>query len=472
MKLYEMVLDLVLLAIGVTLMLMAQRRNWRPPLLVALLVAAAFRVITLVLTYRVSPYDLANDFWASGYATLHHQDPILNNRSNGWGSLPTYTFVLAAAVWTTFHLHFSWLVIARVPQILCDLGVVVVVGKLVTASGGSRDQAALRRFQYACSPIAIMVSAIHGQLEPSCLLLAFAAMVVVLNGGPGISARRAVAGGVLLGLAISTQSWPILFGPALLVALPSWRRRLQATVGAAAVGVVLFATMPLTVGTPLNKMSYLFKHMISNQPHIGAWGWAGIWVTQDPGAGPVWSAPLWLHLATIGSKLALAAALAAVLWWRRGHPLDVATAVTTLYLVVTPGFGNQYLQWPVPSSLARPTRLTLPLQVVVGAYAAVFYLPLDMTHGAAWQDVDNAMMFVSIAVGAFMVIALPWGRRVWHRPTLPPDDGSDGDTALDSPVPDYVADEVLTERTPEGGVLKENVPGTAPLSDGHTNMPN
>jgi hypothetical protein len=126
----------------------------------------------------------------------------------------------------------------------------------------------------------------------------------------------------------------------------------------------------------------------------------------------------------------------------------VATAVTTLYLIVSPGFGNQYLQWPVPSQLARPTRLTLPLQVVVGAYAAVFYLPLDIAHGAAWQDADNAMMFVSIAVGAFMIIALPWSRRVWHRPTLPPDDVTGGDTAVDSPVSDY-ADEVLTERTPD-----------------------
>jgi hypothetical protein len=464
MKLYQMVIALVLLAIGVALMFIAQRRNWRPSLLVSLVVAAAFRVITLVLTHRVAPYDLANDFWASGYATLHHQDPILHNRSNGWGSLPTYTFVLAAAVWTTYHLHFSWLVIARIPQILCDLGVVVVVGKLVTASGGSRDQAALRRFQYACSPIAILVSSVHGQLEPSCLLLVFAGMVVVLNGGPGISGRRAVAGGALLGLAISTQSWPVLFGPALLIALPTWRRRLQATAGAAAVGIVLFVTMPLTVGTPLNKMSYLFKHMISNQPHIGTWGWAGIWVTQDSSAGPVWSAPLWLHLGAIGSKLALAAAVVAVLWWRRGHPLDVATAVTTLYIAVTPGFGNQYLQWPAPSSLARPTRLTLPVQVVVGAYAAVFYLPLDIVSGTAWQDVDNAMMFVSIGVAAFMVIALPWRRRVWDR-SAPPGGPMDGpldmtvdEAALDTPVPDHVADEMLPEQLPDPD----------PLPKGHT----
>src|ERR1700744_4875077 len=207
MKLYEMVLDLVLLALGVALMLVAQRRNWRPSLLVTLVVAAVLRILTLVLTYKVSPYDLANDFWASGYATLHHHDPILNNRTNGWGSLPTYTFVLAGAAWTVVHLHWSWLVVARIPALLCDLGVVVVVGALVTAAGGSRDQAALRRFQYACNPIAILVSSVHGQLEPACLLLAFSAMVVVMRGGPGILARRAVAGGVLLGFAISTQTW-------------------------------------------------------------------------------------------------------------------------------------------------------------------------------------------------------------------------------------------------------------------------
>ncbi len=471
MNVYQMVSALVLLVVGVALMLLAQRRNWRPSLVVALAVAAVLRVVTLVLTYKVQPYDLVNDFWTSGYATLHHHDPILSNRTNGWGSLPTYTFVLAGAVWTTYHLHFSWLVIARVPALLCDLGVVVVVGKLVSAAGGSRDQAALRRFQYACSPVAILVSSVHGQLEPACLLLAFSAMVVALRGGPGISGRRAVAGGALLGLAISTQSWPVLFGPALLIALPSWRRRLQAVAGGFAVGAVIFATMPLTVGTPLNQMSYLFKHMISNQPTIGTFGWAGVWVTQYHTVHPVWWDPLWLDVAKIGTKVALVVVLLAVFWWRRAHPLDVATVTTTTLIVASPAFGNQYLQWPVPSSLARPARLTMPLQIVVGAYAAVFYLPLNLLTGSTWQDADNAMMFVSLGVAAFMVIALPWGRRVWHRPSGP-DDGTGGEPALDSPVPDYVADEVLPERVPDGGVLTGGGPDAESLSEGHTNMPN
>jgi len=473
MKLYQMVLALVLLAVAVTLMLVAQRRNWRPSLIVALAVAAVLRVATLALTYKVQPYDLANDFWISGYATLHHHDPILTNRANGWGSLPTYTFVLAAAVWTCYHLHFSWLVIARVPALLCDLGVVAVVGRLVTAAGGTGDQAKLRRFQYACSPVAILVSSVHGQLEPACLLLAFAAMTVVLRGGAGISGRRAVAGGVLLGFAISTQSWPVLFGPALLIALPSWRRRLQAVAGGAAVGAVIFATMPFTVGTPWNQMSYLFKHMISNQPTIGTFGWAGVWVTQYHTVHPVWWDPLWLDVAKIGTKAALVLALLAVFWWRRAHPLDIATVTTTTLIVASPAFGNQYLQWPVPSSLSWPSRLTLPLQVVVGAYAAVFYLPLNLLTGTSWQDADNAMMFVSLGVAAFMVIALPWRRRVWLRPPGPGGGtGATGDEqALDSPVPDYVADEVLTERVPGQQLLAETIPDVGPLSKSQPNLP-
>ncbi|HEY0719472.1 MAG TPA: glycosyltransferase 87 family protein, partial [Streptosporangiaceae bacterium] len=322
-----------------------------------------------------------------------------------------------------------------------------------------RDKAALRRFQYACNPVAILVSSAHGQLEPFCLLLAFSGFVVVLRGGQSVSARRAMASGALLGLAISGQTWPVLFGPALLAALPTWRRRLQAVAGAALVGVVLFVTMPLTVGTPLNKMPYLLRHLVGNQPSIGTWGWAGVWVTQHPTALPVWSDPLWLTVAKYGTKAALLAALVAVFWWRRAHPLDMATATVTALIVVTPALGNQYLQWPVPSGTARPTRLTLPLQIVLGIYAAIFYLPMNMLTYTIWQDADNGMMFVSLAVSVFLIAALPWGRRVWDRSA--PFDGETGST----PGPETVVSDRAAEQAATGPAgdhdLPEQISGAA-----------
>jgi hypothetical protein len=403
---------IVLLAIGVALILLAQRRNWRPSLVVAIATAVVLRLLMLVVAYRVLPYDLVNDFRAAGVAVLHHRDPILNNRQNGWASLPVYAFVLAGAAWTTLHLHVSWLIAARIPAILSDIGVVVLVGALAGASG---ERAALRRFQYACNPIAILVSSVHGQLEPACLLFALAAFVVVLRAGPQVSSQRAVAAGTLLGLAIATQTWPVLFAPALLLALPSWRRRWQLVAGAAGVGALLFATLPLTVGTPLAKMPYIAGHMIGNHPTIGTWGWSGVWLTAHPTKLPVWQDPLWHNVGGIGTKAAILGALLAVWWWRRAHPLDIATATSTALTVFTPAFGNQYLLWQAPTATARPNRLSMPLQIVLGVYAAIFYLPMQMLTGHNWVMVNDVMMFVSLGVIAFMIAALPWRRRQWHR---------------------------------------------------------
>jgi hypothetical protein len=47
------------------------------------------------------------------------------------------------------------------------------------------------------------------------------------------------------------------------------------------------------------------------------------------------------------------------------------------------------------------------------------------------------MMFVSLAVAAFMVVALPWHRRVWDRSQPPgPEDGDQ--VALDVAVSDHI----------------------------------
>jgi hypothetical protein len=404
---------LLLLAAGVALMLIAQRRDWRPSLMVTIYIALVMRLVMLALAWRTQPYDLVNDFKTAGWDVLHHQDPILNNRSNGWGSLPTYAFVLAGAYWASVHLHVSWLIVARLPEIACDLGVVVLVGVLADAVGG---RGALRRFQYACSPLPILVSSVHGQAEPFCFLFALGAFALILRAGPQISARRAVVAGLLFGLAITAQTWPVVFAPALLLALPAWRRRAQFTAGAAAIFVLLFVTLPLTVGTPVAKLPFIATQFFETRPSFGNFGWSGVWLTVHPTALPVWQDPLWLNAGSIGTKLAIVGALLAVWWWRRGHPLDIATATTTTLLALTPSFGNQYLLWQAPSATARPARLSIALQIVLGAFSAIFYLPMQMLTWQNWVTVNNVMMFVSLFVVAFMIAALPWSRRQWQPP--------------------------------------------------------
>jgi hypothetical protein len=83
-------------------------------------------------------------------------------------------------------------------------------------------------------------------------------------------------------------------------------------------------------------------------------------------------------------------------------------------LAITPSFGTQYLLWQAPSATARPTRLSMPLQIVLGAYAAMFYLPMGMLTWRYWGMAHALMMLISLFVIAFMVAALPWRRRQWH----------------------------------------------------------
>jgi hypothetical protein len=404
---------LLLLAIGVALMVIAQRRDWRPSLAVAIYVALVLRLVMLALAWRTQPYDLANDFKTAGLDVLHHQDPILNNRANGWGSLPPYAFVLAGAYWASVHLHISWLIIARIPALLSDLGVVVLVGVVAGAAG---ERAALRRFQYACSPLPILVSSVHGQAEPFCFLFVLGAFAVILRAGPQASGRRVAVAGILFGLGVAAQTWPVVFGPALLLALPAWRRRAQFTAGAVGIFALLFVTLPLTVGTPVAKLPYIATQFVETRPSFGNWGWAGVWLAVHPTKLPVWQDPLWLNAGSVGTKIAIVGALLAVWWWRRGHPLDIATATTTTLLALTPSFGNQYLAWQAPSATAKPARLSILLQIVIGAYAAVFYLPMEMLNGQNWNRANNVMMFVSLFVIAFMIVALPWQRRRWQPP--------------------------------------------------------
>ena len=238
----------------------------------------------------------------------------------------------------------------------------------------------------------------------------------MLRAGTRISGRAAATAGILLGLGIGAKTWPVLFGPALLLALPSARRRWQFAAATGGTIALLFVSMPLTVGTPVSKLPYLAKVMTYYHPPIGTWGWAGVWVAIHPTRLPTTQDPLWINVGSIGAKLAVAGALLTVWWWRRAHPLDIATATTTALLAITPAFGNQYLLWQAPSHTAYPTRLSMPLQIVLGTYAATFYLPMSMLTWAHWQFVDKLMMIVSLGVIGLMIAAMPWDRRVWHRP--------------------------------------------------------
>ena len=54
-------------------------------------------------------------------------------------------------------------------------------------------------------------------------------------------------------------------------------------------------------------------------------------------------------------------------------------------------------------------------------WTGAYWPELQMMQYPLWNDVDDGMMFASVALVIFMIIALPWQRRVWDRSQPPPD---------------------------------------------------
>jgi hypothetical protein len=173
------VTGLVLLA-ALILAAVAERRAWAPSARTALITGAVLR-LTLVLLAAgdpAQPYDFANDFRQTAQNVLTGHDPVLNIREGGWHFLPLLAYVFAGALRLGQLLGVSWSVMGRLVTVAADLALVPLVGRLAP------ERQALRRFQYACAPLALMISGIHGQIEPIALAFGVAALLAASGTAP------------------------------------------------------------------------------------------------------------------------------------------------------------------------------------------------------------------------------------------------------------------------------------------------
>src|SRR4051794_10396765 len=159
------VLALLLVLLASSLLVVSERRSWRPSLTHALLAAAALRLAMFLIAKDTAPYDLLNDFRIAGENVLHHRDPTLNSRPRGWNYLPTYGFVLAGTVAVEQLTGLPWLWVSRVLPMVADLGVVALV---FTLTGG--EKRGLPGFPYAGTPIVVFVRAVPRPMGTLCLL--------------------------------------------------------------------------------------------------------------------------------------------------------------------------------------------------------------------------------------------------------------------------------------------------------------
>lgn len=384
------------LAVGVAVALLAAWRRWAPPLGVAIVAGAGLRLCIGVIASRDSwqPPDFMYQFTDAINSVLHHQDPLRLPNSE-WHFLPAMAYVNAGAYRLGELTALPWQVIGRVVPITADIVLILLVGALA----GTGERRRFAAFQYALNPLAIMICAIHGQVEPVAAALGVGALLVGMRTRP-----RAHASGVLLGLAIAVNSWPALLIPGVMRVLPDWRMRLTALAWACAVPLTFLVTGPVVIGYPARFLRSDVHPLLTPRGVIGDWGWTAL-VTGG-------HQEISTTLARVGMVILFAILAGTWYLWRRAHPVDLIAALNLAFLVSSDRVGAQYLVWPVPYQIARPNRWTQPALVLCAAWAGTGYLLLSRAPTTdAWGLMHEPWALSSLVILPFLVLAMPWNRR-------------------------------------------------------------
>ncbi|MCG5216831.1 hypothetical protein [Streptosporangium sp. KLBMP 9127] len=378
---------------GLALALVAGRRGWAPPLWVALGVGTVLRLVLMAVAAQdpVQAYDFDQDFRQAADTVLDGRNPAMHMREGGWHFLPLLAYVLAAQRELGELLGLSWNVVGRIVPVLADLALIPLVAKLAT------ERRSLRAFQYACAPLGIMVSSVHGQFPPLTLLLGVAALVAARG-------NRVHLAGLLIGLSVTCTNWSALLIPGVLLAVPGVRNRLAVLGWTAAVPAVFLLSSTVVLDTRIEQLPDLVRAILSTRPVAGDWGWTALATGGIQTVSPV--------LGQIGMPVLVIGLLAAGWWWRRADPVDLTLVLLLVFLIVTYRLGAQYLMWPMPYLIARVTRGTWPAVITAGLWAAVGYLRPYELLGVGWWHAHIWWAFSSFLVIPFLILALPWQRRI------------------------------------------------------------
>jgi hypothetical protein len=328
-------------------------------------------------------------FHNAGQLVLDGRDPLTVLPRFQWNFLPFMPYLFALEIRTGL----PWELASKIAPIAADLVITALLGRL-----GPASLARSAPLLYALCPVAILVSAQHGQVEPVALALGIGALLLARRGAVARS-------GLLAGLAVATKTWPVLLVVGMLRATPV-RRWWRLVVPLLAVLAALLLSIRLFLD---DSVHHAVRVLASYRSLTGGWGWTGILNFfhvvnagyQGPKVDPA------QRIGTV--LLAIAMIVIIVLFWRTG-PVALTAAMLLTFLVVSAGFGVQYLLWPVPFVIALRRVSGLIFTLLAGLYA-IFVYAVVLAYPAHIALSTEIQQWASLPVIASALLAIPWSSR-------------------------------------------------------------
>ena len=389
----------------------APRRNWLPrtihsPAAVAglvLLISLLARLIPAVLMPRGAEYDI-DSFRRVAESLLKggmvYDSPLVAGRHP---YLPFQLYLIWGAGYVSTVSQLPFVFVVKLFPILADSALAVLIFKIALNSGEALASAFGLSLLYALSPIAILVSAYHGQFDGETVLLLVLAWYLWHFGKA--DAWHLGCSALMLGLAILNKSWPTIFLPIVFFRLQLAKQR----IAYAAITLATPVVFTLLYLVAFHETPYALLHRALT--HAGIPGWWGAsalvsltWHLTGVGKGLLtWLAQYGRWFVFVG---------AACVYWltRRQRSIDaLLTLLLTLY-VLTSGFGLQWTLWVVPfailaGDLRRLNRYTLAaLLYMLPAYYGYHFEPLLLR----WLAMEQATVVLIVCAIPVWLVCVWW----------------------------------------------------------------
>jgi Glycosyltransferase family 87 len=299
--------------------------------------------------------SFAKEIVRTSVGTLYDHNPEFNHPPL-MGLFASLAYRLSRSV----GVPFEWLF--KAPMVLADLGAACLIHRSWKPRG--ELYAAVAFAAFCANPVSILISAYHGNTDSLCASLMLLAAVLM-------DMRRLFAAGLALAASINVKLVPVLLIVPLLAQAGSWRQALKYLLGLA-LGVIPFA--PYLIWHWIG----FYQHALAYRSYPNVWG-IGLLGSRLAGTPHVSRlgrnlVQLWL---TYGTAVVLAwpLLLAALrrLGWRGFGAREIAACSLVGFLVLTPGWGIQYVVYPVALLFAVSLEGAVWYTLVAGAYAGVSY---------------------------------------------------------------------------------------------------
>ena len=317
-----------------------------------------------------------------------------------------HTPLTGGFAWLLYHiagndkLQFAFLL--RLTSIIADIAVVAALMRWRAKLGNLPSWWAL--IVFAASPVSLMVSGFHGNVDPIMVALLFLATVAA-------ALDRPVLCGVLFGLAANVKIVPIIVSP---VFFFFWLGRANPGPGLLrfmiASGSVMLAgwSLPLIV-CPRDYVHNVFGYgstwgvwgvpyflRVTGWDAVQKIGFTGLTATQNAIAAV-------LKFAAIGG-------IVTVGWLRRkAKPAEFAATVGIAWLVFficAPGVGVQYMVWPAPFLLLLTARGFAAITATASAFLFAFYHTASVDSRWPW-------FFANPSKAEMIPIWSAWAMLAW-----------------------------------------------------------